>query len=335
MISESEFTVQGHGVHTAHREMVDSLSARRDAEVFVNGAGGERDFDVVHLQTFGFYAMHKLLFPRGAKRVVSVHVVPKSLIGSIVLAKYWMPAMRLYMKRFYGAADLLLACSGMVKDALVDELKLPAENVRVLYNTVDMSRYQRSAVDKKAARANLEFDAKDFVVVGNGQLQPRKRIDAFIEVAKRMPEVKFVWIGGIPFKTLGADAEKMQKMVKKAPKNVIFTGLIPHEKVKEYLFAADAFFLPAEQENHPMAVLEAAGTGLPIVLRDLHEYDDTFRGDAFFGVKTGDFVKIFEQLRTDKDFYKKGADGAKKIAERFDSKAGGERLMEFYREVLG
>jgi 1,2-diacylglycerol-3-alpha-glucose alpha-1,2-galactosyltransferase len=343
MISESEFTVQGHGVHTAHREMVESLSRRNDVEVYVNGrredTGEELRYrdkkaDIIHLQTFGFYALWKMVFSRGAKRVISVHVVPKSLIGSIILAKYWSFAARWHMRNFYGAGDMLLACSGMVAEALTEELSLPKDKVKVFYNTVNMKKYASSEKERAATRKKLGYKPDDFIVIGNGQLQPRKRIDAFVEAAKALPDVKFVWVGGVPFKSLAAEKDKVERIVKSAPENVKFPGLVPIKEVGEYLKAADAFFLPAEQENHPMAVLEAAGAGLPIVLRDLKEYDDTFRGDALFGEATEDFVEIIEKLKKDKDFYKKSVAGARNIAERFDSAAGAERLAGLYREIM-
>ena len=36
MISESEFTVQGHGVHTAYKEITDALRKRKDIDIEVN-----------------------------------------------------------------------------------------------------------------------------------------------------------------------------------------------------------------------------------------------------------------------------------------------------------
>ena len=46
--------------------------------------------------------------------------------------------------------------------------------------------------------------------------------------------------------------------------------------------------------------------------------------------KTDDeFLELISKLRKDKKAYKKAQLGAEKIAERFDSSAGAERLVEF------
>src|SRR5689334_20283862 len=85
VVSESAFTVQGHGVHTAFTETVDALRDYTDWEVAANGR--ERA-DVVHIHTVGPYSLARLLWWRGAK-VVSAHVTPDSFVGSLVGAKYW------------------------------------------------------------------------------------------------------------------------------------------------------------------------------------------------------------------------------------------------------
>ena len=70
------------------------------------------------------------------------------------------------------------------------------------------------------------------------------------------------------------------------------------------------------------------------MLRDISDYDTTFRDGAVMAVSDDDFTVQVEKLRNDKKFYKQQQQAAEKIAKRFDSKAGGERLMEFYRSIL-
>ena len=328
MISESEFTVQGHGVHTAYKEITDALRKRKDIDIEVNS---RRPADIIHIQTMGLYSFRHLI-RRGGKKVVSAHIVPDSFIGSIKGAKYWKPLGKMWLKFFYKKADLVLACSGMVADELINDMNVP--KTKVLYNTIDMSRYRHSAAEKKLARKKLDLKDNDFVVMGNGQVQPRKRLDILIKAAKKMPDVKFFWVGGIPFKNLGADYHAMQNMIKSAPDNLTVTGVIPLEAVKDYYVAADLFVLPAMQENHPMCVLEAAGAGLPIILRDIPQYDDTFKGDAVMAKTDDEFLDLIDLLRKDKKAYSKACLGAGKIAKRFDSSAGAERLVEFYRSLI-
>ena len=333
MASESDISVQGHGVHTAYEEMLSALSERDDVDVIRGVFKGRVKCDVYHLHTIGFNMWRKI-FDRSAKKVVSAHVIPDSLVGSIILAKYWRCFICIYMRWFYNKADKVLAVSETVKKSLTTELKVPASKVEVLYNTVDMSRYKTTPVDRQAARKSLGLDRNSFIVVGVGQIQPRKRLDVFQKMAQAMPDVQFIWVGGIPFGQLGAEYRSMQKLIASAPKNLIITDVIPHAKVKKYLQAADVFCLPAEQENHPMCVLEAAGAGLPIILRNIPEYGDTFAEDALLCKSYDDFIAAVDLLKTDKSAQKKWREHSKNIADRFDSSTAADRLMEIYRGLL-
>lgn len=332
MTSESDISVQGHGVHTAYVELVDALKQRGEVEIIRGEPKKLVDCDVYHMHTIGVYMWPRILSKK-TKKVVSAHVIPDSFIGSIKLAKYWRFAAVWYMRWFYRRADKVLAVSGMVAKALREELGVSPQKVEVLHNTIDMSRYRTTAGDKASARSKLNIAPSDFVVVGVGQVQPRKRIDVFVEMAKAMPDVTFVWVGGIPFKQLGANYGDMQKLIEQSPDNLIITDIIPHEKVKQYLQAADVFCLPAEQENHPMCVLEAAGVGIPLVVRDLPEYDDTFKSDVW-RCRDETFTEAIKQLRTDKAIYEQWQRGAVSIAKRFDSAAAARRLVDIYASLV-
>ena len=333
MVSESDISIQGHGVHTAYEEMAAALEKRPDIELIRGDFGTLTRCDVVHLHTIGPRVWRKLL-QKGPRKVISAHVVPASFVGSIRGAHYWLFLARWYMRWFYGRADKVLAVSGTVAVTLVNELKIPAQKVAVFYNTIDMSRYAFSANDKRAARTTLGIDKNAFIVLGNGQVQPRKRLDTFVAMATALPDVLFIWVGGIPFGQLGAQYGEMQQLMATLPKNMTITGVIPHTDVAQYLAAADVFCLPAEQENHPMCVLEAAGSGLPIILRDIPEYDDTFGTDAIRCQTDEAFVVAVQQLRSDVAFNTKQRQATKQIAKRFDSTAMTDELVKLYNDLV-
>jgi 1,2-diacylglycerol-3-alpha-glucose alpha-1,2-galactosyltransferase len=331
MVSESEIYVRGHGVHTAYVEMADALKRRGDVTLITGEFGKPVECDVIHLHTIGLHAWYKLL-QKGPKKVISAHVVPASLVGSIILAQYWLFALKWYMRLTYNRADKILAVSSAVADTLHEDLHVPREKIELFYNTVDMQRYAFSQKDKDTARKKLHIKKDAFVVLCTGQVQPRKRLDIFIKMANALPDVQFIWVGGIPFKQLGADYASMQRLMNSTPANLKVTGILPHEEVRDYLASANVFCLPAEQENHPMCVLEAAGAGLPIVVRNIPEYDDTFKHDV---IRCDDdtFIEAVVKLRDDNSFYKKQVQKTKLVAERFDSKVAGEHLMAIYRKL--
>ncbi|MEO5950313.1 MAG: glycosyltransferase family 4 protein [Candidatus Saccharimonadales bacterium] len=332
IVSESDISVQGHGVHTAYDEIATALEKRDDVTLIRGDFGKKTDCDIVHLHTIGPRTWRKLS-QSGPKKVISAHVVPASLVGSIVLAKYWSFAASWYMKWFYNRADKVLAVSGTVAKILHDDLKVPQKKIEVFYNTIDMKRYVTTGSEKTAARSRLKLSDDAFIVLGNGQVQPRKRLDIFVKMAQALPDVTFIWVGGIPFKQLGADYASMHRLMTEVPDNLRVTGVIPHSDVKDYFAVADIFCLPAEQENHPMCVLEAASRGIPIILRDIPEYDDTFGHDAW-RCDDDHFIEAVAMLRDNDDLYKQWVTKTQSIAERFDSGLAAERLVKLYRQLV-
>ncbi len=328
VISESAFTVQGHGVHSAFVDTVRILKDYTDFEVRENSA---KRADVLHIHTVGPYSLSKLLFSHGAK-VVSAHVTPDSFIGSLVGAKYWYGLAKLYLRWFYDLADGVLAVSADVEDQL-HQMGV-TRPIYLVSNTVESAQFVPERGERASIRGKLSIPDNAFVVIGCGQVQPRKRVDEFVEVARRMPGCHFIWIGGMPFKAAAADAHHMKALMQDKPDNVAFTGTILREHVIDYYKMADAFFLPSMQETFGLVIVEAAAAGLPIVLRDLHQYRQTFGDYYAFANDVAGFMSEIVRLRDDKHYYLHMKEAARGIAERHDGKAGARRLEYVYQKVL-
>lgn len=326
-VSESAFSVQGHGVHTAFVETVRGLKNLDTVEVSENNF---KAADIRHIHTFGVYGLAQLLCGRG-KKVVSAHVVPASLVGSIVGAKYWIGVMTRYLRWFYNRADVLIAVSDETKHEL--EAMGVRTRIEIIYNMIDTSRYHSSEAAKKAARAKYGIAEDAFVVIGNGQVQPRKRVDTFVAMARALPDVQFIWVGGVPFGVIAADSGEMQRLMETAPANVTFTGVVSLDEVRDYLAAGDVFVMTSQQETFGLAIVEAAASGLPIVLRDLPDYDGTFRPDAVMCQEDG-FASAVERLRQDPAHYRDMQERAARLAHRYDSKTIAAKLVDVYKTVL-
>ncbi|OGL23257.1 hypothetical protein A2791_00155 [Candidatus Saccharibacteria bacterium RIFCSPHIGHO2_01_FULL_46_30] len=331
IVSESDISVQGHGVHTAYDEMARALERRSELKVIRGRFGELVDCDIVHLHTIGSRTWRKLL-QKGPKKVVSVHVVPDSFVGSIVMARFWRFAASWYMRWFYGRADLLLAVSEETKRDLLDMgIKRP---IVVEYNTIDTTRYKRTSSSlRDEYRKKLGIPESAFVVMGAGQVQPRKRLDSFAAAAIALPDVYFVWVGGMPFGKIAADSTHMEKIMTDAPKNLLFPGIVDIETMPAYYQAADIFFLPSDQETFGLVVLEAAASGLPVIVRNLPDYKDSF-GDDVMQCDEDEFVNSIRRLKRSKKVYAEWSEKSARIAERFDSTAAAERYVELYRNLI-
>lgn len=328
LVSESVFTVQGHGVHTAYLETKRILDKQPNVRLLVN-ARPQPDVDVTHIHTFGFFSLRRLLSRHGGKKIVSGHVVPDSLVGSIIGAKLWVPIFKYYLRWFYNRADTVIAVSPYTRDQL---LKLGVKKpIVIIPNSIDLSQYHNNPQIKRQIRRELGLGPDKPIIIGNGQIQPRKRFDTFIEVARQLPDYQFVWIGGIPFKAAGADFAHLNYLMKHAPANVRITDVIPLEQAQKYMKTGDLMFMPSAQETFGLAIIEGAACGMPVIVRDIHDYDATF-GDNVIRATDQTFAATIRQYLTDSKLYRAGQERAKRLARQYDSAVIGQQLMALYRQ---
>src|SRR5690606_28210252 len=105
-----------------------------------------------------------------------------------------------------------------------------------------------------ALRRELGLDARP-VVLCAGQLQTRKGFFDLLEVARRMPDVQFLWAGGFSFGRITAGHARIQEAARDLPANVQLLGMVPRERMNLHLNLADCFFLPSFEELFPMTIL--------------------------------------------------------------------------------
>lgn len=327
VISESQFTISGHGVHTAFLEHVGYLESRGEVQLDVNGRPS-RAPDLLHVHTVGPYALTLLVTTR-AVRIVTAHLLPESLIGSIVGAPFMKQLARHYFPWFYNHADIVIAVSDHVKAELLDlGVKKP---IFVVSNSVDVRSISQVRSRRDAVRHRLGLNREDVLVVSVGQLQPRKGISGFLHCAERLPDVKFAWIGGPIFGIASSARTELYRAVKLAPTNFFYTGSIPRNDVFEYLVAADIYVSLSRQETFGTAALEAAAVGLPLILSDIPAFRETY-GDAAQFVKEGDAVPLISALACDPQARATWGMRAREVAQGHERALVGDILLALYAE---
>ena len=326
LVSETPFTVQGHGVHTA---FIESKNALLKIGVEVKMNSNER-CDIAHIHTVGPYSLIKVL--KNKKRtVITAHVVPDSFVGSLIFAKLWSPLAKIYLRFFYNRASAIIAVSPEVKKEL-KKMKVKRK-IYVVPNIVNLERFKKDNLKRQKMRKKLNIKENDFVALNSGQIQPRKGIKTFINTAKNLPSIKFVWVGGIPFKRFAANYKEMGKIQKEAPSNVIFTGTVPFEDMPYYYNAADILFFPSLQETFGFAVIEAGAIKRPLLMRGLDIYEPIF-GESFIKGDEKSFAKYILRLKEDKSFYNEYSEKSYKTAKKYEDIKIAKILVTIYKKIL-
>lgn len=106
-------------------------------------------------------------------------------------------------------------------------------------------------VDKVRARKELGFDEAAFIVAFVGAFSERKGSQRLSKAIDQFTDVYSIFIG------------KGDK--KPTCNNILFQGLVAHNKLCLYLNCADIFVLPTNAEGCCNAIIEAIACGLPVV----------------------------------------------------------------------
>lgn len=146
-----------------------------------------------------------------------------------------------------------VALSPLVQDTIAEFYGMDKAKIPVIYNGVDLSRC--IPLERYADRAKVLVHVGRF----NEQKNHEGLLLAFRTVAEQEPDCRLDLLGD------GELREKTEGLAKQLGiyEKIRFLG--SQSNVYPYLKEADIFLLPSNYEGMPMTIIEAMGTGLPVV----------------------------------------------------------------------
>lgn len=333
MLSKADM-VKGQGVLSAHDEQVALVKQvmKQQAVILENT---KKSCDIVHYHSINPEYYFSIPVKRKQSALVgSVHFLPETVENSISLPRTIKNTFYKYMISFYKKMDYLVTVNPIFIDKLVD-YGIPREKITYIPNVVSEEHFYPLSKEKRnQIRKKCKIGKDTFTVLCVGQLQKRKGVLNFIEIARRMPDYQFVWAGGFSFGKISEGYEEIREAMKHAPKNIKFLGIIDREKMNEVYNMADVMFLPSYEELFPMTILESMNCALPVLVRDLSIYDPILFDYALRGRETSDFVRILTQLKEEPDFYQRSAHASYEGHLRYSTESVGEEWKKFYCRIL-
>jgi 1,2-diacylglycerol-3-alpha-glucose alpha-1,2-glucosyltransferase len=327
-LEAAEFVARS-GFKTAYEQ---HRKALQTVGVQVTDDPDDNDYDVLHLHFFGPKSLFYLKRAQraGAKVIVHAHSMgAHDFEDSFTLFNSISPLYEKYLYYFYESSDAIFTCSQYACDQLKAQgLSKP---IYVISNAVDRTRFRFSEEYRQAYRARLGLTR--FTVFSAGNVIPRKGVLDFMEVARHLPEIDFVWFGHLWPKFLTFYPE-MHKAIEHRPSNVTMPGFV--EDTPAAFSAGDLFFLPSFRENQPMVLLEVASLGRPLVVRGIPEYRSWLNDgvNARTGTSVEEFVQIIRELAQNPQRWQQLSLAAQELAEASSLPVVGHRLKELYQQLL-
>ena len=235
------------------------------------------------------------------------------------------------------ARPLFVACSRTVRDSAIRNLLVPADDVRVIYNSIN----QATLVCEPEAAAQLRkqsgIPADGFVFLNVGRLGQEKGqavlLRAFQKVAAEFPNAFLVLVGDGtekgPLQALAANLDISQR--------VKFLG--QRSDIGACLEMSDVFVFPSLIEGLPLAPIEAMLKSLPCIVSRIEPVLELFADrETGIVVAPGSVVELaiaMRRLYRDPALRKRLGEQARvKAVENFDSSTGLHAWELLYRELV-
>lgn len=215
---------------------------------------------------------------------------------------------------------MFVAVSSRVARDLEEELRVPAERIRVLPNGIDRSLF--SLRDRKESRSSYRLPQDLFIIGFVGTFNHLKGGERLLEAVSDLTDTGVLLVGHGP---LALDSQR-----------VLFKGRVPHDELPSLLAAADIFVLPTLVEGCSNAVLEAMGCGLPIITAKGEYMDDIVDDRVAIRVDPLDVAEIrgaILALKNDPVRRRQMSQACLKKARLFDIEERATKLLSWIEEL--
>ncbi len=218
-----------------------------------------------------------------------------------------------------------VALSKLVQATIVDEYKLDEKKVPIIFNGVDVSK----------CKEKIDYSFGDtFKILHIGRFMDVKNhsglIEAFEKFHARYPRSELQLVGnGELFETI-----KQLTYKKKLENAVHFLG--QQSNVFDFLHNADMFVLPSLYEGMPMTLIEAMGTGLPIVATAVGGVPDMLDNNCsqLVAVDVEQIAEAFEKYYLEEQLRQTHGKRALDKKEDFSAKKMANDYCRLYQEAI-
>jgi 1,2-diacylglycerol-3-alpha-glucose alpha-1,2-galactosyltransferase len=325
--------IKAQGVSSCYNEQVRLVSnGLKDKYIFhINSI---KRSNIIHYHTINLsYFIRQFFHFHKVSTIAYVHFLPDTIEDSLRIPRLFKKIFYRYILAFYNRMDYLVIVNPSVRKKLID-YGVTYPKIVYIPNFVSTNLFSKLNTENiKQLKKKYKISNNKFVVLGVGQLQTRKGVLDFIETAKRMPDVLFLWAGGFSFGKMSHGYKNIKMSINNAPANIKFLGIIDRSNMFEVYNISDILFLPSFDELFPMAILEAYSCAKPALLRDIDVYHDILFDSYLKANDVDGFVESLNSIIDNKKLYTLYQDKAIECHEHYSSDNILKRWDSLYSEA--
>lgn len=224
---------------------------------------------------------------------------------------------------FHSGKVTPVALSNEIQKTIVDEYSLNSKRVPIILNGINLDRCK--------TKINYDFNST-FKIVNVARFFPQKNhkrlIDAFCLFREKFKNVELHLIGDGELRN---DVEKYV-VDKGLYENVKFLGV--QNDVYDFLNNSDCFALTSDYEGVPITIIEAMGTGLPIISTNVGGLSDMLQNHVsgiLVGLDANEIFDAFVDVYTQKTLRQNLGSKAREESFRFSSKTMANSYLDLYK----
>lgn len=289
------------------------------------------DYDLVHINTYGVksFFLAKEAKNKGKKVIYHAHSTEEDFRNSFIFSNQLSSLFKNWLVTCYNLGDCIITPTPYSK-RLLEGYKID-KPIYAVSNGIDLEFFKRQKDLGKEFRKKYGFTKKDKVIMAIGLLIERKGIIDFVELAKRLPEYKFIWFGDTPSYLIPG---KVKEAMKVESDNLFFPGYVDREVIRGAFSGSDLFIFPTHEETEGIVLLEALSLKQKALISDIPVFSDWLEdGKNVYKAKDlDDFEKKIRGIVENKlpDLTEAGYE----VAKERDLKNIGATLKGIYEEVL-
>ncbi|MFS0636155.1 glycosyltransferase family 4 protein [Mesobacillus foraminis] len=237
-------------------------------------------------------------------------------------------AMRAF-KQSVLAADQVLA----VGENLADKTEeMTGRSSSVLPIGVDLTRFAAPLGTKQGVRKTLKLPLDKKLVVFVGRLTKAKGVFELAAALESLSEDSaIVFVGDGP-------AKNKLKQHPEYNSRLFLAGQVENERVKDYLFASDAFALPSYTEGMPTVVIEALALKVPVICTNVGGVPDLFGKHRNLLIEPKSVSSLAERIKgvLDQNLFNPDIQQKlyKRVQEKYSAQRNAGQLKEAYLNVV-
>ena len=289
------------------------------------------DFDILHINFYGpkSYFFAKKAKKNGKKIVYHAHSTEEDFKNSFILSNLIAPLFKWWICKCYKLGDHILTPTPYSKRLLESYHKF---NVPItdISNGIDVNFFKHNDELGKSFRDKFGYSKDDKIIMGVGLYIERKGILDFVELAKRLPQYKFIWFGYSP---LIFSPFKIRKAVKTKLDNLTFAGYVEPDILKGAYSGCDLYLFPTLEETEGIPIMEACAAKIPALIRDIPVFSEWLEdGKNVYKAKNIDeFEEKIKLILSGK--LKDVTEEGYKVALDRDIKKIGKKLISIYEKL--